>query len=84
MIAYKQQSRVKSQTTDQPKCAEQNKKNSLNARGRYSATGAKVMATDSQNVRPGKDQKGLTPVSQSNQKTTCAMVAKMVKRLARV
>ena len=39
-----------------------------------------VMATDNQNVwqkiSPGKDQKSLMTHGQSNQKKTCAMVAK--------
>ena len=46
------------------------------ARGHYSATDAKVMATDNRNVQqvsPSKDHKSLTPVNQSK---TCTMVAK--------
>ena len=49
----------------------------MDARGHYSATDAKVMATDNRNVQqvsPSKDHKSLTPVNQSNQKT-CTMVA---------
>ena len=50
-----------------------------NARGRYGATDAKVMATESEcptKVSPGKDQKSSTPVGQSNQKKTLVMVAR--------
>ena len=80
---------VKSQTTAQPKRAEQNKKTQSKPgmiEGRqWSLQCHRCQGYGhSQNVRPGKDQGGSTPVSQSNQKKTCAMVAKMVKRLARV
>ena len=43
-------------------------------KGCYSATDAKVMATDSRNVR--QEQKSSTHVGQSNQETTSAIVAR--------
>ena len=57
LIAHKQQLGGKTKSTVQPKHAEQRKRTQSKldttpgARGHYSATDAKVMATDNQNVR---------------------------------
>ena len=54
-----------------------NKIQHKDARGHYSAADAKVMATDSQNVRPKSvPEKSVLPVGQSNQKKTRVMVAR--------
>ena len=86
LIAHKQQLGGKTKYTVQPKRAEQKKltqskldttqgrKRSLQC---YRCQGYTQRQSECPTkVSPGKDQKSPTPVGQSNQKKTCAMVAR--------
>ena len=85
LMAHNQQLGCKSKATVQPRCVDQKKMTESNqtrhkhARGRHSATVVKDLQSEcGAKISPGKDQKGSsTPVSQSSQKKTRAMVAQL-------